>query len=479
MKTLQKILLILFFSVIPFSKVSAYTNTALPVSSIPDEYMVGVRMGTVAWCEQNNLEGLTPPYYQCSIANKPMLTGAYEYKSGKGYEIFKGYTLWMCLPDNELFTLNTSGTTGYVKPKATDGFQIYYGLEMRQDSASMCRRVAFYDNSSSTWSTTRPSNWSTSYREWFGQKTEPIQNQVWTTQDLYADLLSGRNYAYGIGEVESGRYKIATKNWVDNPPIYGPPRPGKFRLKFRIEEWPQDEVIYMTDNKCTVDLTATGTHKPFSCGDGGDEAVLYYHTGGSTLYYDPVYLWVTDNSNPCSNLISSNYTLYDTEGNKVCQRSGSVLVPEYGETYQPAINWNPNDHDWGAFNWFKEPVSVFVDLINGIAEWFFNLWHGLLELIIPEPDFLSNFVQDIKQAISNKIEIIDISNLESLKNINENELQDVYVNLHGYNVPLIKYDQVKEHIGLLRSVLIGGLGLFLILFNVNQVNKLLSDEEVT
>lgn len=299
---------------------------------------------------------------------------------------------------------------------------------------------------------------------------------VYTIPDFPTTPFGG---TYGNLGTISGSVLIAPATLETSLPIAGPPRLAPYRLRLRLEQEATHEVVYSTDDKCIVNMNAEGSKKPLQCGTGGSEGVIYYSYGGSGLYYGDIHLWVTNIDDPCSNLIASNYTLYDTEGSILCKYTDNPLVDDVAPPFSPPITFDPEAHDWGAFNWFKTVVSFFADMINGIAGWFYGLWRGLLDLIIPHPESLSTFGQDLKRQADSKFGNIDLSSLEALKNINENELQDVSVMWRGQEVLLIKYDWVKENIGLLRSVLIGGLGLFLILFNVNQVNKLLSDEEIT
>lgn len=257
----------------------------------------------------------------------------------------------------------------------------------------------------------------------------------------------------------------------------GPPRPAPFRLKLRLQQEAQHEVIYMTDNKCVVNMQAEGSRKPLQCGDGQDEAVIYYSYGVNSLYYGDIHLWVTDTDNPCSNLLGANYTLYDTQGNKVCQKKGSVLVPEYGETFSPPVSFNPDEHDWGAFNWFKTVVSFFADLLNGIAEWFFDLWQNFLNLIIPEEGFLTDRVDSLRSTFETKFPIEQLKSdikimKEAFSTTTTNNFDNISVNWKGSNVTLLDFSIIHDNIDTIRPIAQGITILSLVFLVVNLIVKM-------
>lgn len=259
-------------------------------------------------------------------------------------------------------------------------------------------------------------------------------------------------------------------------PIIGPPRPAPYRLRLRLQQEAMHEVVYSTDNKCVVNMTAEGSKKPLDCGTGGDEGVIYYSYGGSSLYYGDIHLWVTDIDDPCSNLIGSNYTLYDTEGNKVCSRKGSAHVSDYGIGFTPPVTFDPEAHDWGAFNWFKTVVSFFADMINGIAEWFFNLWHGFLELIIPEEGFFSDRYSEIYTMLQEKINVENMKGMiDNLKQSFSSDITETFDNTtvvwRGQTVTLIDFKVIKDHIGTIRPILQAVTWLSMVFISVDLIVK--------
>lgn len=259
-------------------------------------------------------------------------------------------------------------------------------------------------------------------------------------------------------------------------PIAGPPRPAPYRLRLRLEQVAMHEVVYSTDNKCVVNMNAEGSKKPLQCGTGGDEGVIYYSYGGRSLYYGDIHLWITDMDNPCSNLIGSNYTLYDTEGNKVCSRRGSAHVADYGVGFTPPVTFDPEAHDWGAFNWFKTVVSFFADMINGVAEWFFNLWHGFLELIIPEEGFFSERYSEVYTAFQEKINLENLkSMIDNLKQSFDSDITNTFDNTtvvwRGQTVSLIDFKIIKDHIETIRPILQAVTWLSMVFLSVDLIVK--------
>ena len=470
------IFFIFFFSLFLFLPRCSVSASYLPVK-IPEEYLQPVN--TVYGTYNVTLDNF---YLQAHYGTYPD-----EYTTGASLQ---GYVLYGCVSNNHNYPDRQFLPVMWYdrNTQRNNHFKFRAGFHMDDSYSSFCRKIAEYKLSTKQWT-------KTAYGDFFPSlycgnkvtpdKRVPITQQLWNVQGkvyLYNNItdpatckILGDDWSLGWGR---------TLVYISNAEYPTPPSQEVYYYKLRVQSASKklpDYYIYITSKKkCVVDLTGSTADKSIICENPKDVKIrdLYNNiwTQGGTNDYK---LYMPDTNNPCQYLISSTYDLRDTEGNLLCKHTENPLVDEISSAFTPPVTFDPEAHDWGAFNWFKTVVSFFADMINGVAEWFYNLWRGFLDLIIPHPESLSRFGEDLKQEVDTKFSNIDISSLESLKNINENELQDVYITWRGQQVPLIKYGWVKENISILRTVLVGGLGLFLILFNVNQINKLLSDEEIT
>lgn len=208
--------------------------------------------------------------------------------------------------------------------------------------------------------------------------------------------------------------------------------------------------------------------------DGTQRALL----DSSSSYYPP-YLYIAGTQSPCDSILRSNYSLRDDNGDFVCRATNNPVVDDIAPPFDGVINFVIEDHDWGAFDWLRVPAKILFDAIDGSIVWFNNLWRGLLDQLIPMPDFMSYTFQEIKTVADEKFNQIDLSSLEDFGDLEEDTMPNVTTTILGTNVTLINFDLIKPHMALLRAIMISSVGLFLIIFNVNQINKLLADNSVT
>jgi len=238
-----------------------------------------------------------------------------------------------------------------------------------------------------------------------------------------------------------------------------------------------------SDNPCILDIATnpSNTTQWLVC-DGYTAMFEVNPTNGTKtpLYDFPILTTPDAPTNYCTDIKESNYILKDSEGNQLC----NVLSPSYLRNmiapYQDPIDTEAIEaEDWGIGEWFKTPFLWFVNIINTIAEWGYDLYYKFLTFIVPNPDIFAYYFNTLKSQMTAKIENIDLSSLEAFKDIGASEMPDIKVTLMGTEMTILNFDLLKDNIGIIQPIAIASIGLFLLLFNINQINKLLTDTEVT
>lgn len=216
-----------------------------------------------------------------------------------------------------------------------------------------------------------------------------------------------------------------------------------------------------------------------------DSEWVLYETNGtqraeldsSSSYYPP-YLYIADANNPCASILRSNVGLRDDNGNIVCMATVNPVVEEIAKKFTGIVNYDTAT-DLGMFEPLEPVIAWAGQVVDDVALWFHGLWVNFLNLIIPMPDFLTYAFQQIKIVADEKFAQIDLSSLENFGQLETDTMPNITTSLMGVTVTIVNFDLIKPHIALLRTIMIATVGLFLILFNINQVNKLLSDNPVT
>lgn len=233
---------------------------------------------------------------------------------------------------------------------------------------------------------------------------------------------------------------------------------------------------------CHLDISAnpTAISQPLVC---NSDFVLYQIVDGEKNIYSTSsieQLMTPDAPDYCTALYKSNYNLLDEEGNPLCKAIINPLIDQLAPPFTGLINFDPDDYDWGTFNFLKEPAKLLFDAIDSVVVWFYGLWRNFLEIIIPNPESLSWTVMNIRKTLNEKFSQIDLTSFEAFQNLDAETLEDIQVQVFGgITVTLLSFSLIEEHLVILRPVAIASVGLFLIIFNINQVNKLLADKEVT
>jgi len=315
---------------------------------------------------------------------------------------------------------------------------------------------------------------------------------MWTEVNMYYAENIGTN-PYNFGSLYNN---IGALYWDDlilegnyshgTAPAPAPETPAGYSYYIEYSSPPKiGTVLLVSRQKCFLPLSNPNSMlQPIECLAGPLQFIEYSVVDGQRFFAnDTSHTWSVYTPDApddyCSALVSSNYTITDSSGNPLCKATINPRVEELVPPYTGVIDFDPEEYDWGTFDWFKEPVAFFVEIINDIVGWFYNLYGGFLNLIVPNPETFSWFTGSIRATANEKFGSIDLTSLSALQNISASTMSNITINWRGSNMTIINFDLLKDNIDTIRPVLIASVGLFIIIFNVNMVNKLLSDEEIT
>lgn len=141
---------------------------------------------------------------------------------------------------------------------------------------------------------------------------------------------------------------------------------------------------------------------------------------------------------------------------------------------------NPGDSvdtdDPNLFNWLKELLDNIIELIKSIIDWLDNFWEYLWEffksLLVPDDTYFVDSLSEIIDLISEKIPSVDIYKLRDLA-VGETKFEDIYANFFGIKCLVVKGSIINEIVPWIRAIAQGVVGLFLLLYNYNQIYQLI------
>ena len=148
--------------------------------------------------------------------------------------------------------------------------------------------------------------------------------------------------------------------------------------------------------------------------------------------------------------------------------SGSTSTPGDSSTSTPG--------DSSLWNWLKELLQSILDLIRSILDWLTNFWTNLLEFIkslfIVSDGYFTDKLSEILSSIESKIPNIDISKIKDLA-VGEYAFKDVYATFFGIRCLVVRGSVINDAVAYAKPILQGLIALFLLLYNYNQVYKLI------
>lgn len=114
-----------------------------------------------------------------------------------------------------------------------------------------------------------------------------------------------------------------------------------------------------------------------------------------------------------------------------------------------------------------------------IGNFFNSLWDFFISLFVPEDDYFTNKIDEMKSKISQKIPYQDyVEMFETVKQVESGE--DITIDLNGYKVgnininakKFIDFTWVSKYKNTWYAWVRGFVFIFLIIYNINQVIKL-------
>ena len=145
---------------------------------------------------------------------------------------------------------------------------------------------------------------------------------------------------------------------------------------------------------------------------------------------------------------------------------GDTETPGDDTTDKPTTSWN----------WLKELLNSLLDLVRSIIDWLTNFWDNLLDfiisLVVPSEGYWADVFEDILENLKSKIPNVDIDELEQLA-VREKSFEDIYATFFGVRCLVVRASVVNEVISWVRPIIQGLIALFLLLYNYNQVYKLI------
>lgn len=146
------------------------------------------------------------------------------------------------------------------------------------------------------------------------------------------------------------------------------------------------------------------------------------------------------------------------------------------DTDVPDVPGTDTDTPSNAWDWLKNLLQSILDLIKTIIDWLTSFWDKLLEFItslfVPSDSYFVDKVGEFVAKIKNKYPNVDIGKLEDLA-VGEKKFQDIYANFFGMNCLVVRASVVNNIISWARPIIQGLIALFLLLFNYNQLYKLI------
>lgn len=478
-KYFVKILVLLLFLFLFFFPVKVLALE--PEFSIPEQFFTDYNNTLTEFCINN------PTHHTCGVydgyAVVPLL------KNTGGYSpAYDGYILYQCitayrddlgqavLPFEPYF--NTY--LWYFRVRASsvawnkDGMKAY----------GACRKIAINKPTSNTWYVP------TSFTGSDGMLNPQFSITTAFPTSLFAYFYStsttynfnGRYGGITGAGVPTSPFQISSPNWYPKAisipviPIAGPPELKEFTLEYYTEDYVAPEYIQASsDEPCTVDLSSglAGYYDlicpsvDFNLGDSSVPSLV--------LTNNVFTIFIPDISTPCTHIKSINYSLFDTTGQFLCSPITNP-ISSYPQLPQiPLIGLIPPEADWGAFDFLKPAINLFLGAFNTIIQAINTVLTTVLGWFIPNPDTIRTSVNDIKALFAEKLPLEALATgFTNVKNamLSEQVVRppDITGNLLGISVPFVKWDLVDSNITLIRNILnaIFYLSLLLVLSNLGR-----------
>lgn len=142
--------------------------------------------------------------------------------------------------------------------------------------------------------------------------------------------------------------------------------------------------------------------------------------------------------------------------------------------------WNWTKEFWNTFT--KTLGDILSSIFSNIFEFFESFWETLREFIeglfVPKETYWTDKVTEVNKTINNKYPTVNIDKLEQLA-VGEKKFEDIYANFFGQKCLVVRASLVNNIIGWARPIIQGLLCIFLLLYNYNNLYKLLRNGTLT
>lgn len=172
----------------------------------------------------------------------------------------------------------------------------------------------------------------------------------------------------------------------------------------------------------------------------------------------------------------------------------SVSLPEVSDpkveittpsVESPPAEENPPEEDGeedsgSLWDWLKALLQKILDLISSIVDWLTSFWDKLLEMLtnfisslfLVEDSYWSDNIGEITEDIKSKYPSVDVGALESLA-VGEKKFVDIKASFFGVEGVVVRGSVVNNVISWARPIIQGAIAIFLLLFNYNQLYKII------
>lgn len=325
------------------------------------------------------------------------------------------------------------------------------------------------------------------------------------TNGLYKYLTSGSwdgvDFGTGYGGLgtslaNSSDYEFSPANWNSEPT---PTENYDYHLTWFDDSTEGYYLIEFNGILLVDPLTTTGQYdyylnrvpKVWEITNGYE----YTELDGSNYPDYPGFLQVDDLTDPCENIRSANFTLKDTNGQDFCvatnPHTGTPYTPvptsnyidDIFPPYAGAINFDPTAHDWGtAGNWFKPAFEFMANSFDDFTIWGYNVFKSFAGLFILDPNYFDIRGQILRNYMQSQMDLEGfeegLATIEAFAELSESDMPIIQGEIMGQTVNLVDFTYIDDNIGIIRPILVAILSIHLLFFNINQVNKLLSDNKV-
>lgn len=119
-----------------------------------------------------------------------------------------------------------------------------------------------------------------------------------------------------------------------------------------------------------------------------------------------------------------------------------------------------------------------LDIPGWLNNFWDMLWDFLKKILVPEDSYWIDKFNEMKEKLEEKVPGIDVSKLEELA-VGENAFKDIYANFFGQECLVVRASLINRVISWARPIIQGALSILLLIYNYNQLYKLIRGGHMT